>query len=85
MDNPDTIDIDVDVADKSTDLTPAEDKDVQADTAAAITEKNASKSKKNKKPTTQAKPAAKKVVKPEASIPRGQPKSNRPWKTPKQK
>ncbi|XP_030568511.1 coiled-coil domain-containing protein 86 [Drosophila novamexicana] len=85
MDNPDTIDIDVDVADKSTDLAPTEDKDVQADTAAAITEKNASKSKKIKKPTTQAKPAAKKVVKPESSIPRGQPKSNRPWKTPKQK
>ncbi|XP_017055787.1 coiled-coil domain-containing protein 86 [Drosophila ficusphila] len=27
----------------------------------------------------------KKPVKPENSIPRGQPKSNRPWKTPKQK
>ncbi|ALC49550.1 CG14210 [Drosophila busckii] len=32
-----------------------------------------------------AKPTAKKVRKPEASIPRGQPKSNRPWKTPKEK
>lgn len=32
------------------------------------------------------KPAkAKKAAKPENSIPRGQPKSNRPWKTPKQK
>ncbi|XP_016949609.1 coiled-coil domain-containing protein 86 [Drosophila biarmipes] len=30
-------------------------------------------------------PKAKKNVKPENSIPRGQPKSNRPWKTPKQK
>ncbi|XP_037723909.1 coiled-coil domain-containing protein 86 [Drosophila subpulchrella] len=28
---------------------------------------------------------AKKEAKPENSIPRGQPKSNRPWKTPKQK
>ncbi|KAH8265945.1 hypothetical protein KR026_000520 [Drosophila bipectinata] len=28
---------------------------------------------------------SKKAAKPEASIPRGQPKSNRPWKTPKQK
>lgn len=31
------------------------------------------------------KPKPKKVVKPESKIPRGQPKSNRPWKTPKQK
>ncbi|XP_034477420.1 coiled-coil domain-containing protein 86 [Drosophila innubila] len=37
------------------------------------------------KPATQAKPKTKKLPKPEASIPRGQPKSNRPWKTPKQK
>ncbi|KAH8396338.1 hypothetical protein KR222_008649, partial [Zaprionus bogoriensis] len=34
---------------------------------------------------TAAKPKAKKQLKPEASIPRGQPKSNRPWKTPKEK
>ncbi|XP_016995327.2 coiled-coil domain-containing protein 86 [Drosophila takahashii] len=34
-------------------------------------------------PKTPAK--AKKAAKPENSIPRGQPKSNRPWKTPKQK
>ncbi|EDW82568.1 uncharacterized protein Dwil_GK10060 [Drosophila willistoni] len=37
------------------------------------------------KPKTPTKPKVKKAAKPEASIPRGQPKSNRPWKTPKQK
>lgn len=37
------------------------------------------------KPVAKSKPKAKKELKPEASIPRGQPKSNRPWKTPKQK
>ncbi|XP_017872126.1 PREDICTED: coiled-coil domain-containing protein 86 [Drosophila arizonae] len=36
-------------------------------------------------PKPKSKPKAKKVVKPESKIPRGQPKSNRPWKTPKQK
>ncbi|XP_060664308.1 coiled-coil domain-containing protein 86 [Drosophila nasuta] len=39
----------------------------------------------NTKTAAKPKTKAKKVLKPEASIPRGQPKSNRPWKTPKQK
>lgn len=43
------------------------------------------KEAKSPKPATQPKPKSKKVPKPETSIPRGQPKSNRPWKTPKQK
>ncbi|XP_062141576.1 LOW QUALITY PROTEIN: coiled-coil domain-containing protein 86 [Drosophila sulfurigaster albostrigata] len=39
----------------------------------------------NTKTAAKPKTKGKKVLKPEASIPRGQPKSNRPWKTPKQK
>ncbi|EDW05589.1 coiled-coil domain-containing protein 86 [Drosophila mojavensis] len=43
----------------------------------------------NAEPIAKAEPKPKtkpkKVVKPESKIPRGQPKSNRPWKTPKQK
>lgn len=56
-----------------------------AKTAPVVDDKSNKTEETAPKAITKSKPKAKKELKPEASIPRGQPKSNRPWKTPKQK
>lgn len=56
-----------------------------AKTAPVVDDKSNKTEATAPKAITKSKPKAKKELKPEASIPRGQPKSNRPWKTPKQK